>query len=137
MWVMMVQHKTSDQYLISGKVSTRSIHRFRRFRVLKTLHFYFYILINADADAGTVVTAIALPVLLNRRAKNGELMKNNFLDALKMVKYCSNLAINYINFFVFFLWYSLPKLRGDNIPLGGGGDGEGVTGINEQFTLPA
>ena len=37
MWVKMVQHKTSDQYLTSGKVSTRSIHGFKRYRLLKTL----------------------------------------------------------------------------------------------------
>ena len=64
MWVMMVQHKTSDQYLISGKVSTRSIHRFKRYRLLKTLIKNFNILSNADGDgdADAVVTAIALPV---------------------------------------------------------------------------
>ena len=50
MWVVMVQHKTSDQYQMSGKVPTRS----RRYRLLKT----FNILSNAKADA--VVTAIAL-----------------------------------------------------------------------------
>ena len=37
MWVVMVQHKTSDQYLTSGKVPTRSIHGFRSYRFLKTL----------------------------------------------------------------------------------------------------
>ena len=68
MWVMMVQHKTSDQYLTSGKVSTSSIHRFKRYRLLKTLPKNFKILSNADAD--TMVTAIALPVLSYRRAKN-------------------------------------------------------------------
>ena len=75
---MMVQHKTSDQYLTSGKVSTRSIHRFNRYRLLKTLTKNFNILSNADADvdgdadvdADAVVTAIALPVLTYRRAKN-------------------------------------------------------------------
>ena len=61
MWVMMVQHKTSDQYLTSGKVSTRSIHRFKRYRLLKK---NFNILSNAD------VTAMALPVLAYRGAKN-------------------------------------------------------------------
>ena len=76
MWVMMVQHKTSDQYLTSGKVSTRSIHRFKRYRLLKTLTKNFNILSSADTDADTntdadaVVTAIALPVLSYRRAKN-------------------------------------------------------------------
>ena len=72
MWVMMVQHKTSDQYLTSGKVSTRSIHRFKRYRLLKTLTKNLNILSNADADgdAEVVVTAIALPVLNYRRAKN-------------------------------------------------------------------
>ena len=74
MWVKMVQHKTSDQYLKSGKVPSRSIHRFRRYRLLKTLTKNFNILSNADKDAATnadaVVTAIALPVLTYRRAKN-------------------------------------------------------------------
>ena len=50
MWVMMVQHKTSDQYLTSGKVSTRSSHGFKRYRLLKTLTKNFNILSNADAD---------------------------------------------------------------------------------------
>ena len=74
MWVVMVQHKTSDQYLTSGKVSTRSIHGFKRYRLLKTLTKNFNILSNADADADAyadaVVTAIALLVLSYRRAKN-------------------------------------------------------------------
>ena len=72
MWVLMVQHKTSDQYLTSGKVSTRSIHRFKRYRLLKTLTKTFNILSNADmdADADAVVTAIAPPVLTYRRANN-------------------------------------------------------------------
>ena len=65
MWVVMVQHKTSDQYLTSDKVSTRSIHGFKRYRLLKTLTKNFNILSNADA----VETAIALPVLSYRRAK--------------------------------------------------------------------
>ena len=73
MWVMMVQHKTSDQCLTSGKVSTRSIHGFKRYRLLKTLTKNFNILSNADADADAdadaVVTAIALPVLPYMRAK--------------------------------------------------------------------
>ena len=76
MWVMMVQHKTSDPYLTSGKVSTRSIHGFKRYRLLKTLTKNFNILSNADADvdadanADAVVYAIALLVLSYRRAKN-------------------------------------------------------------------
>ena len=76
MWVVMVQHKTSDQYLTSSKVSTRSIHGFKRYRLLKTLSKNFNILSNAvadadaNADADAVVTAIALPVLTYRRAKN-------------------------------------------------------------------
>ena len=60
----MVQHKSSDKYLSSGKVSTRSIHGFKRYRLVKTLTKNFNILSNADADA--VVTAIALPVLTYR-----------------------------------------------------------------------
>ena len=78
MWVVMVQHKTSDQYLTSGKVSTRSIHGFKRYRLLKTLTKNLTILSNADADtdaavdtdADAVVTAIALPELTYRWAKN-------------------------------------------------------------------
>ena len=60
MWVVMVQHKTSDHYLISGKVSTRSVHGFKRYRLLKTLTKNFNILSNADVDvdADAVVTAI-------------------------------------------------------------------------------
>ena len=77
MWVMMVQHKTSDQYLTSGKVSTRSFHGFKRYRLLKTLTKHFNILSNADVDVdadantGAMMTAIALPVLSYRQAKNG------------------------------------------------------------------
>ena len=67
MWVVMVQHKTSDQYPTSGKVSTKSSYSFRRYRLLKTLTKNFNILSNADVDADAntdaVVTAIALPVL--------------------------------------------------------------------------
>ena len=73
----MVQHKTSDRYLTSGKVSTRSIHRFKRYRLLKTLTKSFNILnndnadtdANANTDADAVVTAIALPVLSYKQAK--------------------------------------------------------------------
>ena len=50
-WVMMVQHKTSDQYLPRCKVSTWSIHNFKRYRLIKTLTKNFNILSNADADA--------------------------------------------------------------------------------------
>ena len=71
MWVMMVQHKTSDQYLRSSKISTRSIHGFKRYRILKPLPKNFNILSNTDANANAVVTAIALPVLSYRRAKKG------------------------------------------------------------------
>ena len=86
MWVLMVQHKISDQYLTSGKVSTRSIHRFKRYRLIQTFTKNFNVLSNADADvdadadgdadpdadpdADAVVTAIALPVLTYRRGKN-------------------------------------------------------------------
>ena len=60
---------------MSGKVPTRSIHGFWRYRLLKTLTKNFHILSNAasaatDVDADAVVTAIALPVLSYRRAKN-------------------------------------------------------------------
>ena len=44
MWVRMVQHKRSDQYLTSGKVSTRFIQRFVRYMLLKTLTKNFNIL---------------------------------------------------------------------------------------------
>ena len=70
MWVVMVQHKISDQYLTSGNVSTKSIHGFKRYRLLKTLTKNFNIWSNTDANADAVVTAIALPVLSYRRAKN-------------------------------------------------------------------
>ena len=62
MWVVMVQHKISDQYLTSGNVSTKSIHGFKRYRLLKNLTKNFNILSNTDANANVVVTAIALPV---------------------------------------------------------------------------
>ena len=55
MLVIMVQHRTSDQYLISGQVWIASIQRFRKYSILKTLT-------NAEA----MVTAIALSVLLYR-----------------------------------------------------------------------
>ena len=65
MWVVMVQHKTSDQYLTSGKVSTSSIHGFKRYRLVKALTKNVNILsdANANTDANAMVTAIALPVL--------------------------------------------------------------------------
>ena len=69
----MVQHKTLDQYLPACKVSTRSIHNFKRYRLIKTLTKNFNILSNADANADAGVTAIALPVLSYRRAKNGRI----------------------------------------------------------------
>ena len=63
-------HDGSDQYLTSGKVSTRSIHGFKRYRLLKTLTKNLNILSNADTDANANLTAIALPVLSYRQAKN-------------------------------------------------------------------
>ena len=69
MRVMMVQHKIPDQ------VSTRSVHGFKRYRLLKTLTKHFNILSNADANA--VVTAISLPVLSYRRAKKVTLQISN------------------------------------------------------------
>ena len=71
----MVQHKISDQYLTSGKISTRSIQRFRRRRLLKTLTKNFNILCNVDA----VVTAIALPALSYRRANNNGYLIDNII----------------------------------------------------------
>ena len=65
MWVVMVLHKPSDQLLTSGKVSIRSIHGFKRYRLLKKIN----ILRNAVVYANAVVTAIALPVLSYRRDK--------------------------------------------------------------------
>ena len=64
----MVQHKTSDQYPTSGKVSIWSIHGFKRYSLLKTLTKNFNIFCNANTDA--VVSAIALhvPVLSYRQA---------------------------------------------------------------------
>ena len=59
MWVMRVQNKISDQYLTSGKVSTRSIHGFKRYRLLKTLTKNLNILSNADADADANANANA------------------------------------------------------------------------------
>ena len=35
-WVMMVQHKISDHYLLTCKVSTCSINMFKRYRLIKT-----------------------------------------------------------------------------------------------------
>ena len=70
-WVVMVQHKSSDQYLTSGKVSTSSIYGgFKRYRLVKTLTKTFNILSNTDvdadvdtnADSDALVTVIALPV---------------------------------------------------------------------------
>ena len=59
---MIVENKTSDQYLTTGKVSTRSIMKLWRYRLLKTLTKNFNLKTNAhadkDADAG--VMAIAL-----------------------------------------------------------------------------
>ena len=69
MWVVMIQHKTSDQYLTSGQVSNRSSHRFKRYRLLKTLTKNSNILNNANADA--VVNAIVLPVLSTGELKKG------------------------------------------------------------------
>ena len=86
MWVMMVQHKTSDQYLTSGKVSTRSIHRFKRHRLLKSLtrNFNIFNNANADADADAVVTAIALPVFTYSQAKK---FSRYLADKFKMPKF--------------------------------------------------
>ena len=81
MWAMIVQHKTSDQYLTPGKVSIRSIHVFKGYRLLNTLTKNFNILSNADADADadTVVTAIAVPVLSYRRAKKRKYFFANYV----------------------------------------------------------
>ena len=57
---MMVENKTSDQYLTTGKASTRSIMKLRRYRLLKTLTKNFNLKTNTDADTDAGVTAIAL-----------------------------------------------------------------------------
>ena len=91
----MVQHKTSDQYLTSGKVSTWSIHRFKRYSLLKTLtkNFNIFSNANANADADTV-TASALDVLLYRRAKE---TGYSYLDCfLLFVIFIFNAFLKYI-----------------------------------------
>ena len=93
MWVVMVQHKTSDQYLTSGKVSTRFIHGFKRYRLIKTLTKNFNILSNADANADAVVTAIALRVLPYRRA-NKEMNCKNILMQHTRSNYCETLWVH-------------------------------------------
>ena len=97
MWVVMIQHKTSDQYLTSGKVSTSSIHGFKRYRLLKILTKNFNILSNADADmyadADTVVTAIALPVLSYRRAKKVSFEIYITIKMLGLKSYATNFWI--------------------------------------------
>ena len=98
MWVMIVQHKTSDQYLTSGKVSTRTIHGFKRYRLLKTLTKNFNILSNAetdmdaDANADGVVTAIALPVLSYRRAKTDWLFDFCFMPLQHYVSHKTSVS---------------------------------------------
>ena len=81
MWDVMVQHKTSDQYLTSDNVSTISIYWFKRYRLLKTLTKNFNTLSNANADANAdaVVTAIALLVLSYWRAKQVDLIFRSLL----------------------------------------------------------
>ena len=69
---MMVENKTSDQYLTTGKVSTRSIMKLRRYRLLKTLTKNFNLKSNADADTDTGVTANSSSVL-----GTGELINEN------------------------------------------------------------
>ena len=63
----MVQHKTSNHYLTSGKVQIRSIKRLRRNRLLKTLKL---ILWDGNGNADNMVSVIALSVLSYRLAKN-------------------------------------------------------------------
>ena len=92
MWVMMEQHKTSDQYLTSGKVSTKFIHGFKRYRLLKTLTKNFYILSNADAYANAVVTAIALRVLSYRQANKETTCKNTLMQHTRS-NYCETLWV--------------------------------------------
>ena len=62
--------------MIQRKVSTRSIHRFKRYRLLNNLTENINILSNADADADAMVTAIALPVLTYRRANKMEFVEH-------------------------------------------------------------
>ena len=42
-WVGMEQHETSDQFLTTDKVSTRSINMFKRYNLTKTLTKIFNI----------------------------------------------------------------------------------------------
>ena len=70
----MVQRNILEQYLTSVKISTTAIHwlRISAFKNLTMLTFNIFSSAdtnaNADANADTLVTAIALPVLLYRRA---------------------------------------------------------------------
>ena len=58
----MVWHETLDQYLQSWQVLTRSIQRFRRYRLLKTLTKNLkFCYADAKANTNTMVSAIALP----------------------------------------------------------------------------
>ena len=67
----MVNHKTLDQYLVSWQVLTRSIQRFRRYKLLKTLtKSLTFCRANASANTNAMVTAIALPVLSYMRAND-------------------------------------------------------------------
>ena len=70
MWVVMVQHKTSDQYLTSGKVLTRSIHGFKRYKTLKTLTKNFNILSNANADSDADTDAVVTAIVRTGELKN-------------------------------------------------------------------
>ena len=69
--VRMVQHQTIDQSLPSWQVLTRSIPRFRRYRLLKNFNpkLLTFGNVNTNADADNMVSAIALPVLSYKRAK--------------------------------------------------------------------
>ena len=92
MWVVMVQHKTLDQYLTSGKVSTRFVHGLKRYRFLKTFTKNFNILSNADANADVVVTAITVRVLSYRRAIK-EMNCKNILMQHTRSNYCETLWV--------------------------------------------
>ena len=63
--VMVEEHKTSEQYLTTGKLSTRSIFKLRRYWLLKTLTKNFNLRATATLmpTLWCVVTAIALLVL--------------------------------------------------------------------------
>ena len=68
----MVQHKTLDQYLPSWQILTRSIQRFRRYRLMKTLTFC-----NANVNKD----ALALSIHSYRQANDRPVLKHHITKA--------------------------------------------------------